>query len=344
MWEQVEQVKQDALSAAAAAQDEAELQAVQARVLGRKGSLTAFLRSLGSLEPSQRAAAGKAVNEAKKAVQAALEQRRAELERQAIDSQLADPAFDPTMPGPPARAGALHPLTLVQQRVERIFESMGFMVLDYPEAESEFFNFEALNIPADHPARDMQDTFWLDEGLVLRTHTSSGQVRALREYEPPFRAVFPGRCFRYEEVDASHEHTFHQVEGLMIDREISVAHLISVMKHLLREIFERDVKVRLRPGYFPFVEPGFELDINCLMCGGEGCSVCKHSGWLELLPCGLVHPAVIRFGGRDPNEWEGWAFGLGLTRLAMMKFGIDDIRLIMNGDLRFVEQFDGAWR
>ncbi len=344
MLDQVEQVQEEALRAIAEAADEAALQAAQARYLGRKGSLTALLRSMGSVEPSQRASVGKAVNEAKNIVQAAADERRAELERSAIDGQLADPTFDPTVPGEPVGGGALHPLTIVQDRVERIFESMGFMVLDYPEAETEFYNFEALNIPADHPARDMQDTFWLGEGLVLRTHTSNGQVRTMREYEPPFRAVFPGRCFRYEEVDASHEHTFHQCEGLMIDRDISVAHLISVMKHLLREIFERDVKVRLRPGYFPFVEPGFELDINCLVCGGGGCSVCKQSGWLELLPCGLVHPAVIRFGGLDPDEWEGWAFGLGLTRLVMMKFGIDDIRLIMNGDLGFVEQFNGAWR
>jgi len=344
MLDQVAQVKSDALTAIADAADEAALAAAQARYLGRKGELTALLRSMGKVEPSQRGVVGKAVNEAKNEVQAAVDQRQAELENSAIDGQLADAAFDPTVPGTPVAGGSLHPLTVVQERVERIFESMGFMVLDYPEAETEFYNFEALNIPADHPARDMQDTFWLQDGLVLRTHTSNGQVRTMREYEPPLRAVFPGRCFRYEEVDASHEHTFHQCEGLMIDRDMSVANLISVMKHLLREVFERDVKVRLRPGYFPFVEPGFELDVNCLVCDGDGCKVCKQSGWLELMPCGLVHPAVIRYGGLDPDEWTGWAFGLGLTRLAMMKYGINNIRLIMNGDLRFIEQFSGAWR
>ena len=221
---------------------------------------------------------------------------------------------------------------------------MGFAVLDYPEAETEFHNFEALNIPADHPARDMQDTFWLGDGQVLRTHTSPGQIRAMREFGAPLRAVFPGRCFRFEEVDASHEHTFHQVEGLMIDRDVSVAHLTGAMRVLLREIFESDVEVRLRPGYFPFVEPGFELDIRCLVCAGVGCSVCKQSGWVELLPCGLVNPAVIRFGGLDPDLWRGWAFGLGLSRLVMMKFEIDDIRLLMSGSLEFSEQFSGAWR
>jgi len=344
MLHQVEELKAEASAAIETAEDESALAAAESKYLGRKGSVTALLRSMGKVDPSERATIGRAVNDAKVELQGAVETRRSELKRASLDSQLADPRFDPTIPGTPVQTGALHPLTIVQERVERIFESMGFAVLDYPEAETEFYNFEALNIPADHPARDMQDTFWLGEGQVLRTHTSNGQVRAMREYPPPLKAVFPGRCFRYEEVDASHEHTFHQVEGLMVDRDISVAHLIAAMTFLLREIFERDVTVRLRPGYFPFVEPGFELDIQCLVCNGDGCSVCKQSGWLELLPCGLVHPAVIRFGGLDPDEWTGWAFGLGLSRLVMMKYGINDIRLIMSGDLRFIEQFSGAWR
>jgi phenylalanyl-tRNA synthetase alpha chain len=216
---------------------------------------------------------------------------------------------------------------------------MGFLILDYPEVESDFFNFTGLNIPPEHPARDMQDTFWLTDGTLLRTHTSTGQVRAMREYGAPLRAIFPGRVFRYESTDASHEHTFHQCEGLMIDQNISVAHLIHSMKTLLSSIFERDVTIRLRPGYFPFVEPGFELDIQCQVCGGSGCSVCKHSGWVELLPCGLVHPNVLRHAGLDPNAWEGWAFGLGLSRLVMMKYQIEDIRHLLGGDLRFLAQF-----
>jgi phenylalanyl-tRNA synthetase alpha chain len=216
---------------------------------------------------------------------------------------------------------------------------MGFAVMDGPEVESEYYNFDALNIPADHPARDMQDTFWMKDGRLLRTHTSPVQVRALEKLGPPLKMIAPGRVFRNEEVDPSHEHTFYQLEGMMVDRDVSVAHLIYFMKTLLSAIFHREVTVRLRPGFFPFVEPGFELDIQCLICGGKGCPVCKQSGWVELLPCGLVNPAVLRYGGADPEEWNGFAFGLGLTRLAMMRYGIDDIRLFSGGDLRFLRQF-----
>jgi phenylalanyl-tRNA synthetase alpha chain len=235
--------------------------------------------------------------------------------------------------------GAQHPVSIVSAHIQDAFRAMGFLVLEYPEAESEFFNFEALNIPANHPARDMQDTFWLDDGNLLRTHTSPGQIRAMKEFAAPFRAIFPGRVFRYERTDASHEHTFHQLEGLMVDREVSVANLVYSMRTLLEAIFERDVVVRLRPGYFPFVEPGFELDIQCQVCGGSGCPVCKHSGWVELLPCGLVHPNVLRAGGLDPDQWSGWAFGLGLSRLVMMKYRVDDVRMLMSADLRFIRQF-----
>ena len=229
MLQEVETLRAEALAAIAAAEDEPTLDSAQSRYLGRKGSVTALLRSMGKVDPSQRAEVGSAVNDAKKELQAAIAARRGELEAAALNTKLADANFDPTIPGTPVETGALHPLTIVQERVERIFESMGFAVLDYPEAETEFYNFEALNTPADHPARDMQDTFWLGEGQVLRTQTSAGQVRAMREYPPPLRVVFPGRCFRYEDVDASHEHTFHQVEGLMIDRDISVGHLIAAM-------------------------------------------------------------------------------------------------------------------
>jgi phenylalanyl-tRNA synthetase alpha chain len=212
-------------------------------------------------------------------------------------------------------------------------------VLDGPEVETEEHNFDALNIPPAHPARDMQDTFWLTNGTLLRTHTSPVQVRGMRKFGPPLRMIAPGRVFRNEEVDASHEHTFYQLEGMMVDRDVSVANLIYFMKTLLSGIFHREVTVRLRPGYFPFVEPGFELDIQCLICGGPGCPVCKQSGWVELLPCGLVHPNVLRASGIDPDEWSGFAFGLGLTRLAMMRYGIDDIRQLQGGDLRFLSQF-----
>jgi len=247
--------------------------------------------------------------------------------------------LDVTLPAPGPRRGHLHPITRIQRELEELFSSLGFAVLDGPEVEDEYHNFDALNIPADHPARDMQDTFWLDGGNLLRTHTSPVQVRGMERLGPPLRMIAPGRVFRNESVDASHEHTFYQLEGMMIDRDASVANLLYFMKTLLTAIFHRDVTVRLRPGYFPFVEPGFELDIQCLICGGTGCPVCKQSGWVELLPCGLVNPNVLRMSGIDPEVWGGFAFGLGLTRLAMMRYGIDDIRHLQGGDLRFLEQF-----
>ena len=225
-------------------------------------------------------------------------------------------------------------MTIIQWEIEHIFQRLGFTVEAGPEMESDFHNFEALNIPADHPARDLQDTFWLTNGLLLRTHTSPVQVRAMKKFGAPLRCIVPGRCFRYETIDASHENTFHQCEGLMIDRNISIANLIAVMKLLLREVFGRELKIRLRPGYFPFVEPGFELDMSCTICDGQGCPTCKKSGWVEILPCGMVHPNVLRCGGIDPHEYTGFAFGLGLTRLAMMKYGIHDIRVMNSGDLR----------
>jgi len=244
-----------------------------------------------------------------------------------------------TLPAPGLRPGSLHPLTHVERELEQLFTSFGFAVVDGPEVETEWHNFDALNIPQTHPARDAQDTFWLADGHLLRTHTSPVQVRAMERFGAPLRMIAPGRVFRNEEVDASHEHTFYQLEGMMIDRDVSVAHMLYFMKSLLSAIFHRDVTVRLRPGFFPFVEPGFELDIQCLLCGGTGCPVCKQSGWVELLPCGLVHPNVLRSGGIDPEEWNGFAFGLGLTRLVMMRYAIDDIRHLASGDLRFLEQF-----
>ncbi len=330
-----------ALEEIGSAGDENSLRELEVKYLGKKGSLTAMLRSMGKIPKDQRPVFGKKVNEAKAKVADALQVRRTELKDADIRRELEDEEFDPTLPGLelPSRRGSFHPVSIVQAEVERIFEQMGFRILDYGEAESDWYNFEALNIPKDHPARDMQDTIWLKDGGLLRTHTSAGQVRAMQEYGAPLRAVFPGKVYRYERTDASHEHTFHQVEGLMIDRNISTANLIAVMKELLSAIFGYEVTVRLRPGYFPFVEPGFELDIQCMACGGEGCPVCKYSGWVELLPCGLVHPNVLRSGGLDPEEWTGWAFGLGLSRLAMMKYKITHITHFMGGDLRFFAQF-----
>ena len=315
------------------------VEAVRVEALGRKGKLAEISREFGKLESAERARVGKLLNTVKQDLEAKIDARKATLDSVALDRRLEAEWFDLTTPASGVRPGSLHPVTQVQRELEDLFVSMGFTVLDGPEVESEYYNFDALNIPADHPARDMQDTFWLTDGRLLRTHTSPVQLRGLEKLGPPLKMIAPGRVFRNEEVDPSHEHTFYQLEGMMVDRDVSVAHLIYFMKTLLSAIFHREVTVRLRPGFFPFVEPGFELDIQCLICGGSGCPVCKQSGWVELLPCGLVHPAVLRCGGADPEEWSGFAFGLGLTRLAMMRYGIDDIRLFSGGDLRFLKQF-----
>ncbi|MCZ2148601.1 MAG: phenylalanine--tRNA ligase subunit alpha [Bryobacterales bacterium] len=316
-----------------------QLEAVRVEVLGRKGALAEISKGMGKLAAEDRARIGKLLNTAKNDLEAALEERQKRFAGEALRARLDAEWIDVTLPAPGPRPGTLHPLTQIQQELEDLFTSMGVAVLDGPEVESEYNNFDALNIPPDHPARDMQDTFWLGDGLCLRTHTSPVQVRGMAKLGPPLRMIAPGRVFRNEEVDASHEHTFYQLEGMMVDRNVSIAHMLYFMKTLLSHIFGREVTVRLRPGYFPFVEPGFELDIQCLICGGPGCAVCKQSGWVELLPCGLVHPNVLRQGGIDPEEWGGFAFGLGLTRLVMMRYGIDDIRHLQDGDLRFLRQF-----
>jgi phenylalanyl-tRNA synthetase alpha chain len=316
-----------------------DLEAVRVEALGRKGTLAQASKQMGKLAPEERARIGKLLNAAKETLETALETRKAVFDRQALAARLDAEWIDLTLPAPGPRPGSLHPITQVQMEIEDLFTSMGFAVLGGPEVETEYHNFDALNIPADHPARDMQDTFWLKDGSLLRTHTSPVQVRGMERLGPPLRMIAPGRVFRNEEVDASHEHTFYQLEGMMIDRDVSVANLIYFMKTLLSNIFGREVTVRLRPGYFPFVEPGFELDIQCLICGGTGCPVCKYGGWVELLPCGLVNPNVLRMSGIDPEKWNGFAFGLGLTRLAMMRYAIDDIRHLQGGDLRFLKQF-----
>ena len=315
------------------------LELVRVEVLGRKGLLAGVSKEFGKLAPEERSRIGKLLNAVKEEIESELERKRAAFAATALAKRLDSEWVDLTLPAPPPRRGSLHPVTIIQSEIEDLFVSMGFTVLGGPEVETEYHNFDALNIPADHPARDMQDTFWLTDGNLLRCHTSPVQVRGMERLGPPLRMIAPGRVFRNEEVDASHEHTFYQLEGMMIDRDVSVAHLIFFMKTLLTSIFRREVTVRLRPGYFPFVEPGFELDIQCLICGGPGCPVCKQSGWVELLPCGLVNPKVLRMSGIDPEQWNGFAFGLGLTRLAMMRYGIDDIRLLLGGDLRFLNQF-----
>lgn len=339
MDREISQLQSAALERIHAAKSLPDLESVRIDVLGRKGSLSHFSKTFGKLSPEERATAGKALNAAKEALETALDSKKQAFDDEVQRERLKAEWVDLTLPAPGPRPGSLHPVTQIQAEIEDLFSSLGFAVLDGPEVETEYHNFDALNIPPEHPARDMQDTFWLKDGNLLRTHTSPVQVRGMEKLGPPLRMIAPGRVFRNEEVDPSHEHTFYQLEGMMIDRDVSVAHLIYFMKTLLSAIFKRDVTVRLRPGYFPFVEPGFELDIQCLICGGPGCPVCKQSGWVELLPCGLVHPNVLRMSGIDPEQWNGFAFGLGLTRLAMMRYGIDDIRLLQGGDLRFLSQF-----
>jgi len=304
-------------------------------VLGKGGSLGGLIGAIRECSPEQRGPVGQAINQAKARVKELIEARLAELRTEAAEREAASaPSLDPTIPALVEPLGAVHPVTVVQWEVERIFERLGFTVEVGPEMESEYHNFEALNIPATHPARDMQDTFWLNNGRVLRTHTSPVQHRAMVKFGAPLRVIVPGRCFRYETLDASHENTFHQVEGLVIDEDISIPNLIATARLLLEEVMQREVKIRVRPGYFPFVEPGIEIDMNCQICGGARCPTCKHSGWVEILPAGMVHPNVLKAGGIDAERYTGFAFGLGLTRLAMMKFGIGDIRVLNSGDVR----------
>lgn len=307
------------------------LEALRVELLGKKGSVTAKMKELGTLAPDERKARGAELNRVRDQLELRFSERQQLLSQQALGATLAKEAIDVTLPvsAPilPLGCGSLHPLTSVQRELETIFRNLGFTVVDGPEVETDYCNFEALNVPSTHPARDMQDTFWTTCGNLLRTHTSSIQVRSLHALKPPIRIVAPGRVFRYERVDASHEHTFYQMEGMMIDRDVNVGHVIYFMRTLLREIFGFEAKIRLRPGYFPFVEPGFELDIWF------------KNRWLELLPCGLVHPRVLEFAGINPKEWNGFAFGLGLSRLVMTRYKIDDIRHLQGGDLRFLRQF-----
>ena len=328
-------IEQDATAAARAAATPDAVRGLDSRILGKTGTLGSLLANIKEYAADERGQVGKLVNEAKGRIKAIFDARLAELTLAAAAQESAAASeFDPTLPGIREPMGSVHPVTAVQWEIERIFERLGFTVEAGPEMESEYNNFEALNIPATHPARDMQDTFWLTNGKVLRTHTSPVQHRSMKKFGAPLRVIAPGRCFRYETIDASHENTFHQVEGLVIDREIGLPHLIAMAKTLLAEVMQREVELRVRPGFFPFVEPGIEIDMNCQICGGKACPTCKQSGWVEILPAGMVHPNVLRAGGIDPDEFTGFAFGLGLTRLAMMKFGIRDIRVLNSGDLR----------
>ena len=321
-----------------AVSDASGLENLRVNYLGKKGAVAELMKGLRDVEDKK--TAGQLINTFKVEVEEAISKAEEEQKRIAVEAQIRGAKkYNPTLDFG-REFGSYHPITLATREVEEIFESMGFTIENYAEIVGDYECFEALNIPKHHPARDMQDTYYLDNGQLLKTHTSAAQNAIMKKYGAPLRAIFPGRCFRNESTDACHENTFFQMEGMMIDENISISNLIYFMKTMLSEVFKRDVKVRLRPGFFPFVEPGFELDINCEICGGEGCPSCKNSGWLELCPCGMIHPNVLREGGIDTEKYTGFAFGLGLTRLAMMRYGVKDIRDFNSGSLKVLSQFE----
>ncbi|MCF7905990.1 phenylalanine--tRNA ligase subunit alpha [Candidatus Gracilibacteria bacterium] len=316
-----------------------------ANFLGKKSELNDFLKSLKDLPAEEKRDIAPVIQKIRTELQNDFDAKQAFLRKKELDERLASDWLDVTKEFP-IKKGSIHPISRVQRRVEEIFTSMGFEIADGPEVETEWRNFDALNVPSSHPARDMQDTFWVSsrsqdphENTVLRTHTSSVQIRKMMEYGAPVRIIVPGRVYRNEAVDASHDATFYQVEGLLVDKGISLAHLKGTIQAMLSELFEKEVLVRFRPGYFPFVEPGLEVDFSCLLCNGKGCRVCKHSGWVEFMGAGMVHPNVLRNGGIDPEVYSGFAFGFGLTRLVMMQYGIDDIRLLFSQKKSFLSQF-----
>ena len=346
MSEKTLELKQEFLAALENANSMEELENIRIAYLGKKGSVTELMKEMKNLSNEEKKTFGQKVNELKNEVSDKITEKAEILKTQELEKEYnLMPEFDISMPADLKR-GSYHPITLVQRQCEKIFKSMGFTVEDYAEVVSDYECFESLNIPKHHPARDMQDTYYLENGQLLKSQTSAAQNAIYKKYKDalinegkPIKAIFPGRCFRNEATDACHENTFFQMEGIMVDKNISISNLIFFMKTMLSEVFQKDIKVRLRPGFFPFVEPGFELDISCLICGGEGCPSCKHSGWLELCPCGMIHPEVLKAGGIDPEEYTGFAFGLGLTRLAMMKYGIKDIRDLNSGSLKVLSQF-----
>ncbi|MGI9310043.1 MAG: phenylalanine--tRNA ligase subunit alpha [bacterium] len=324
--------------AVADADSPAALEAIKVRYLGKKGEITAQLKRIGALPAARRAAFGGEVHRVKDEIQQALEARRGALDADAAEAKLRRERIDVTQPGRGQGAGALHPVSRTLQRMEAIFDRLGFDVATGPEIEDEYHNFEALNIPADHPARAMHDTFYLDRGALLRTHTSPVQIRYMRDHAPPLKVIAPGRVYRCDS-DVTHTPMFHQLEGLAIDRDITFADLKGILIHFVREFLETDLGVRFRPSYFPFTEPSAEVDIACVFCRGCGCRVCQRTGWLEVLGSGMVHPEVLRHGGVDPRKFSGYAFGLGVERFAMLRYGIDDLRLLFDNDLAFLRQF-----
>jgi phenylalanyl-tRNA synthetase alpha chain len=316
----------------------AALDEVRVRLLGKKGLLTEQLKTLGSLSAAERPAAGQRINDAKASIQAALEMHRIRLEQTALEKDLAKGTIDVTLPGRGQEAGSMHPVTRTRLRIERIFAQAGFQVATGPEVEDDYHNFEALNIPRNHPARAMHDTFYFPDGRLLRTHTSPVQIRSMRAQRPPLAVIAPGRVYRMDS-DMTHTPMFHQVEGMAVGENVSFANLKGMLHTFVERFFERPLGMRLRPSYFPFTEPSAEADIECVFCNGTGCRVCKQTGWLEILGCGMIHPNVLAAAGIDSERWQGYAFGMGIDRLAMLRYGVDDLRLFFENDLQFLRQF-----
>ena len=339
MKEKLKTIKAAAQNALAAADSENIIEELRVKYLGKKGELTAILKQMGSLSPEERPAMGQLVNEAKQELETLIAEKKEALKAKATELKLRAETIDITMPAKEINAGGLHPLNIVINDMIDIFQSMGFDVVDGPEVETDYYNFECLNVPADHPARDMQDTFYLAENLLLRTQTSAAQIRTMETHKPPIRVICPGRVFRADEVDATHSPVFHQLEGLVVDKGITMCDLKGVLEQFAREIYGSDTKVRFRPSFFPFTEPSVEVDVSCSECGGKGCRVCKGAGWIEILGAGMVHPNVLRCCGIDPDVYSGFAFGIGIDRITTTRYKISDIRLLFENDKRFLEQF-----
>ncbi len=339
MKEQINAILLEAKNQVADSQSEADIEALRVKYLGKKGELTAILKQMGSLSPEERPKMGALVNEAKQELEALISDKKTELKSAEQLKKLAEETIDITLPAKEIKSGKLHPLNTVLDDMINIFQSMGFDVVDGPEVETDHYNFECLNVPQDHPARDMQDTFYLAENLLLRTQTSAAQIRTMETRKPPIRVICPGRVFRADEVDATHSPVFHQIEGLVVDKGVTMCDLKGVLEQFAHEIYGSDTKVKFRPSFFPFTEPSVEVDVTCSECGGKGCRVCKGAGWIEILGAGMVHPNVLRSCGIDPEEYSGFAFGIGLDRLTTTRYKISDIRLLFENDKRFLDQF-----
>ena len=340
MEQELQRIKEVALTAIKAATNQQALQDVRVKYLGKKGEVTALLKGLGKLSPEERPKMGAFVNAVRETLEAELDKIKSSMETAAMNARLEEEKIDITLPGRAPQTGHIHPLTTVNEMIEDFFMKMGYTVEEGPEVEQDYYNFECLNLPKDHPARDMQDSFYITENFLLRTHTSPVQARTMQRHEPnsPIRMIAPGKVYRWD-YDATHSPVFHQVEGLIIDEHITFADLKGTIETFLRHMFGDDTKVRFRTSFFPFTEPSAEVDISCVMCGGEGCRVCSHTGWLEILGCGMVHPRVLELNGYDPNKVKGFAFGMGVERIAMLLYGIGDLRLFFEDDIRFLEQF-----